>query len=110
MSDPGDDVKRRLAGRLRALREERGLTREALAYTSDVVRSKSYVSEIEAGKKLPSLATLAGLAAQLGVAPFDLIVDPSASQRERLIELSRTADGTAIESAIEVLLAATRPA
>ncbi len=97
------ELKRRLAARLRALREERDLTQEALAYSGDVVQSKSYLSELEAAKKLPSLTALADLANRLGVEPFDLLVDPIASRREALVDLSRTADAAAVEAAIALL-------
>lgn len=79
---------RQIGRRLRELREEQGVTQEKLAY--ECGRSKSFLSEIEAGKKLPSLSTLADFAARLGVRPFDLLVFPEVGVRERLTDRVRT--------------------
>lgn len=78
---------KRVGRRLRQLREERQLTQEKLAY--ECGRAKSYVCEIESGKKVPSLALLAEFADRLGVPVFDLLVFPDDGQRERLIDATR---------------------
>ncbi len=78
---------RRVGRRLRQLREESKLTQEKLAY--ECGRAKSYLCEIEAGKKVPSLAALAEFADRLGVPVFDLLVFPDDGARERLVEASR---------------------
>jgi len=49
--------------RVRAKREERGLSQEELAHASGLHRT--YVSQIERGLKSPSLATIYALAAAL---------------------------------------------
>jgi len=78
---------KRVGRRLRQLREEKQLTQEKLAY--ECGRSKSYLCEIEAGKKVPSLGALAEFAARLGVTPYDILVFPDDGARERLIDATR---------------------
>lgn len=60
-----DELALRIGKRLTLLREQKGLTMEKLAYENDV--SKGYISEIEAGRKLPSLKMLEKLANALDV-------------------------------------------
>ena len=55
-----------LAGRLRDLRIQAGLTKTALAKPRYTV---SYVSQIEAGRRTPSSEAMAFFARQLGVSP-----------------------------------------
>ncbi len=57
--------------RLKKLRKERGLTAEVLAARAGT--SKSYISEIENGKKFPSGRLLQRFAEELGVSIFELI-------------------------------------
>lgn len=78
---------KQLGRRNRQLREERSLTQEKLAY--ECGWSKSYLSEIEAGKKLQSLTALGEFADRLGVPPFDLLLDPKRGSHEQLVELTR---------------------
>lgn len=56
---------------LKAWREHRGLTLQALADAAGV--SKAYVSQIEGGKRVGTAATLRKLAATLGVPPGALL-------------------------------------
>lgn len=56
---------------LRELREERGLTQEALAL--DVGTERSHISALERAEKGPALSTVFALARALGVQPADLI-------------------------------------
>lgn len=86
---------KQIGRRLRQLREEQGITREKLAY--ECGRSKSFVSEIEAGKKTPSMTALADFAARLGVRPFDLLVFPEDGDRERVTERLRSISPAEIE-------------
>jgi DNA-binding XRE family transcriptional regulator len=51
---------------VRAWREHRGMTQEALALAADV--SKPFISQIESGKREGSMGTLKKLASALGVA------------------------------------------
>ena len=63
--------------RVKDLRISRGLTVEQLASLAGL--SKSYLSEIENGKKQINGRRLEALAAALRVSPVDLIADPEAS-------------------------------
>jgi len=57
--------KERMAARLKALRERRGLTQEQLAEKSRVGRS--HLARLETGKQDPTLSTLEKLAKALNV-------------------------------------------
>lgn len=72
-----------LGGRMRSLRLERGLSQGALA--QDLV-SPSYVSLIEAGKRVPEQAILEAFAERLGTTPefLETGVDRQAVQEELL--------------------------
>ena len=65
----------------------------------DMGHSKGYLSDIEAGKKLPTMAFAAEIATYLGVRLFDLLIDP-ATPRGALVEWSRTASEAEIEEVI----------
>jgi transcriptional regulator with XRE-family HTH domain len=75
--------------RIRQLREEAGLTIEKLAFESEV-RSKGHLSSIEKGLVMPTVATLSSLAERLGVLVADLVINPDADDRQKLIDLSRS--------------------
>jgi len=94
------DLARRLGQRIQALRGERKLTMEQLAYTADALSSKGYLSEIEAGRRLPSLHVLADLAKRLTVEPYDLLVTPERTLRERLVEASRGASSDRLKAVL----------
>lgn len=68
-----DELKTAFGRAVKALRTERGLTQETLAYESGVDRS--YLSELENGRKMPSLDTVFRLATALGLSASDLIAD-----------------------------------
>jgi transcriptional regulator with XRE-family HTH domain len=57
--------------RLRELRKERGLTQEELAESADL--SGNYISDLELGRKVPSLTILVRLSQALDVATPDLL-------------------------------------
>lgn len=59
--------------RLRELRKERGITQEALAESADL--SGNYISDLELGRKVPSLTILVRLSQALEVATTELLVD-----------------------------------
>lgn len=52
------------------IRQQKGYTQERLAYESDI--SKGYLSEIEAGKKSPTIRTLEKIAETLEIKLSDL--------------------------------------
>jgi len=63
---PGSDqLAKRLGARIRRLRERAKLTQERLAWDCDL--GKGYLSQVEAGKRLPSLAVLSAIAGRIGV-------------------------------------------
>ncbi|MDP5185057.1 helix-turn-helix transcriptional regulator [Blastococcus sp. BMG 814] len=62
-----------LGSRTRLLREEAGLTVEALAQASGI--ADKHIQRIEGGKGNPTLATLYALADAVGRHPRDLIPD-----------------------------------
>ncbi|WP_206446178.1 helix-turn-helix domain-containing protein [Agrococcus sp. KRD186] len=70
--DPDELVDRKLLGStIQALRKQQGLTMVQLAKGAGV--SQPYISEIEAGKAMPSLYVLYALAQQLGSTPVNLL-------------------------------------
>lgn len=62
---------------LRVWREHRGLTQADLAAAASL--TASYVSQIEAGRKSPTVDVYRALAATLGVTVDDLLLQPKAS-------------------------------
>ncbi len=74
--------------RIRQLREEAGITQEKLAYESDL-GSKGYLSDIEHGLALPSLARLQVLAERLGLPLLDLVTFPERDDRQALVDRTR---------------------
>ncbi|UQA62800.1 helix-turn-helix domain-containing protein [Polyangium aurulentum] len=76
----------KLGERIRALRQERGLTLGRLAVTSGV--SKGNLSSIERGLVLVTIATLVRIARGLGLAPAHLITFPEDSPLDAPLEAS----------------------
>ncbi len=74
--------------RIRALREEAGITQEQLAFTSEM-HSKGHLSSLEAGLVMPTVATLKAIADRLEVLVADLVNDPRDGDRAKLLELTR---------------------
>jgi transcriptional regulator with XRE-family HTH domain len=72
----GGDATARIARRVLALRQQRGLSLEALAQRCNV--SKSMISLIERGESSPTAVVLERLAAGLGVALASLFEDDAA--------------------------------
>ena len=66
-----DDVRVRLARNLRILRKKAGLSQEAFADEAGVGRT--YVSELERGKRNPTIVILERLAQALGVSAGKLL-------------------------------------
>ena len=66
-----DKRRKSLAARVRALRVERGLSQEALAY--EVGIDRTYQSQIERGVGNPSLRVLCAIAIALKVDPVELL-------------------------------------
>jgi len=70
------DINSRIAGRVRALRTELGMTLEALAAKCDV--SRSMLSLVERGESSPTAIVLEKIATGLGVPLATLFDDPGA--------------------------------
>ncbi|MBM6594343.1 helix-turn-helix domain-containing protein [Microvirga pudoricolor] len=83
------DINARIAGRLRGLRLEQGLTLEGLADRTGV--SRSMLSLIERGESSPTAAILDRLASGLGIALASLFAD---EKRPDASPLARHADQT----------------
>ena len=92
---------RQLGARLRALRQEAGMTQEKLAWECDL--AKPYLSQIEAGKRQPSLEALAALADRLGVQVVDLLASDPTSPTTALLDAVRRRDRKAAREALRVL-------
>jgi transcriptional regulator with XRE-family HTH domain len=71
---------RRLGGRVRTLRRERGLTLDALARRSGV--SRAMLSTVERGERNPTLVVAARVAAGLGVSLTELV---GVEERRRVV-------------------------
>lgn len=67
------NLSEKLGRRIVQLRVERSLTQEKLAYECGL-KSKGYLSEIESGKKIPSLKVLIKIAERLDVDIKELFI------------------------------------
>jgi transcriptional regulator with XRE-family HTH domain len=92
---------RKLGARIRALREEVGITQEQLAWQVEL--DKGYLSQVEAGKRLPSIPVVVTLAERLGVEAADLFVLDLKNPRLRLLEAARTKDAAELKRAVKAL-------
>ena len=72
------DVRRRLGLNVRALRAERGLSQEALAFECRLHRT--YVSGVERGVRNPTITVVEKIARALGV-PASRLLDEDAATR-----------------------------
>lgn len=77
-----------LGARIVALRKQRGLTQEKLAWEAGL-SSKGYLSRIESGERLPSLEVLESLASRLEVEVRDLFVFPDRGDLDAAMERVR---------------------
>lgn len=84
-----DPLAAAIGKRIRQLRKERGLTAENVAFEGQV-GSKGFLSDIEAGLAMPSLSTLQAIADHLGVDLLDVVTVPELSDRQALIDQTRT--------------------
>jgi transcriptional regulator with XRE-family HTH domain len=84
----GSDINARIAGRVRALRADLGMTLDALAAKSNV--SRSMLSLVERGESSPTAVVLEKIAAGLGVSLATLFEDARAAASP----VSRPADRT----------------
>jgi transcriptional regulator with XRE-family HTH domain len=89
--------------RIRALRNERGMTMEELAQETEGA-SKGHLSNIERGLVRPNVNTLKQVADGLGVKPLDLMTFPHRSVRERLIDLTRQLPTKRLRELLQTML------
>lgn len=83
-----DPLSEAIGRRVRALRAERGLTQEKLAYESGTI-SKGHLSDLEKGLLRPTAQTLKGVADCLGVHLLDLVTFPEEGPRQALVDATR---------------------
>jgi transcriptional regulator with XRE-family HTH domain len=81
---------RRLGARIRELREAAGFTQERLAWDCEL--DKGYLSQVEAGKRMPSLPVLFDLAKQLQLEVADFVGFDLEHPRLRLLDAARRND------------------
>lgn len=65
------DMRRLVGQNLRRLRLQKGMTQEQLAEASGF--SQNYISDLERGRRNPTVVTLYELATPLGASPRDLL-------------------------------------
>lgn len=92
---------RRLGARIRELRQEAQITQEKLAWDCDL--DKGYMSQIEAGKRVPSVPVLAVLAKRLGLEIADLVAFDLKRPRLRLLDAARRGDRADVATALRDL-------
>lgn len=94
----GGAFARKLGARTRSLRQAAGYTQEKLAIECRI--DNGFLSQIESGKRLPSLPVLLALAEGLGCHPVDLLGFDLANPRLRLLDALRLGDREAIQKAL----------
>jgi transcriptional regulator with XRE-family HTH domain len=65
------DMRKLVGGNVRTIRQAKGMTQEQLAEQSGF--SQQYISDLERGRRNPTVVTLYELAQALGSTPVDLI-------------------------------------
>jgi transcriptional regulator with XRE-family HTH domain len=65
------DMRRLVGDNVRRIRDKKGLTQEKFAEKSGF--SQQYISDLERGRRNPTVVTLFELATALGVGPVDLV-------------------------------------
>lgn len=94
-------LRKKIGARIRALREEAGLTQEALAWKCEI--PKPHLSRIERGENLPSLPIVFALAKGLGVEPFDILAFDMRRPRAELVDAARREDAERVRAVLELL-------
>jgi transcriptional regulator with XRE-family HTH domain len=94
---------RKIGARIRALRIERAITQERLAWDTD--SNKGYLSQVESGKRLPSLAVLLAIARRLGVELVDVVALDQKNPRVALLDALRRGDVERARGLFEALAA-----
>jgi transcriptional regulator with XRE-family HTH domain len=89
---------RRIGARIRALRHDADMTQESLALECRI--DKGYLSQIESGKRLPSIPTLLSVARELKVEGADLLGYDLSHPRLALLDAARRGDREAVDAAL----------
>ncbi len=100
-----DALAARIGARIRALREEQGLSFDA--FVTHTGLGRGYVSELERGLVVPTVGTLARVATTLAVTLADLVAGDS--EREQVLEALRGATPAVIAAALRVARGAKKP-
>lgn len=95
------DLARLIGARIKKLREATPYTQERLAWDCDL--DKGYLSHVEAGSNMPSVAVLATLAKHLGVGLLDVMAVEPDDPRRDLLEAVRLRDRAAVQEALKKL-------
>lgn len=74
------DMRRLVGLNFAKLRKEKGFTQERFAETSGF--TQQYLSDLERGRRNPTVVTLFHLASALGVTPSDLVAELDPSETE----------------------------
>lgn len=72
-SKPAEEVQKQFGARLRALRQQRGLSQEELALSCNLDRT--YIGSVERGERNISLVNIHTIAAAFGVSPREFFND-----------------------------------
>lgn len=91
-----DPLAAAIGARLRAFREARGWKLEEVAFHGGLA-SKGHLSDIEHGRVVPTVRTLATLARHFELELFDLVAFPERGGRHALIEAARGLDAGIVE-------------
>lgn len=92
---------KRVGARVRALREEVGITQESLAWESGL--AKGYLSQVESGQRLPSLPALQALAKTLKVQLADLVACDLKNPHDALLDAVRRGARPEVEASLRAL-------
>jgi transcriptional regulator with XRE-family HTH domain len=98
---------RRLGARVVALRAEAGLTQERLAWEAGL--AKGYLSQVESGKRVPSIPVVFALATRLGVSAADVVGFDLARPHLLLLDAARRADAGTMARAAALVEAGAAP-
>lgn len=81
--------------RLRELRTDLGISLRDIERDGGIRRG--HLGDLERGRASPTVRTIEALARALGLQPFELLVDPERSARDRIAELVRGMSGEDVQ-------------
>lgn len=102
-----DELALEVGKRIREIREDRGMTIQQLAETSEI-GSKGHLSNMERGLVRPNIQTLKQVADGLDVLPLDLVTFPKRDLRQRLVDMTRRLRRTRIAELLRMVVRWTR--